>query len=353
MPPAPETAPGTAPETAPETVDGTDAHAAASPFPGTALVAGPNGRFGRHAVAAFAAAGWRIRTLSRGEPALPPGAEALEGDAEDSATLSRAAQGADVIVNALNAPYPDWSRRLPRQTAAVLAAAQATGAAILHPGNVYPYGASLPARITPDTPFRPDAAKGRLRAEQEARLKAAAEQGVRTILLRGGDFLDTELGGNWFDGYISAKVDRGIAVYPGPLDRLHSWAFLPDFAAAAAGLAARRAALAPFAAILFPGHTVTGAELVALMSRAAGRPLSPRPFPWWALRLAAPFWPMGREVVEMRYLWSRPHRMEDPRLAALLPDFVATPAEAAVAAALAPRLGRPALAAPRPAPRAA
>ena len=309
------------------------------PRPGTVLILGPRGRFGRHMTRAFAAAGWRVRALARGETALPEGAELIRGDATNPSLAAQAAQGADVVVNALNAPYPDWERQVPRQTAAALAAARVGGALLIHPGNIYPYGAKLPERLTPDTPFAPDHRKARLKAAQELALRQAAEAGeARVLILRAGDYLDDEIAGNWFDSHISARIERGQAVYPGPLDRTHAWAFLPDVARLGVLLAGRRETPPPFLALNLPGQTLTGAELIALMSHEAGRDLAPRPFPWWAIRLAAPFWKMGSEILDMRYGWTRPHRLEDPRLATLAPDFVPSSAEAAVRAALAPRL---------------
>ncbi len=306
---------------------------------GTVLIAGARGRFGRHATAAFAQAGWTVRALTRSGAASFETAEPVAGDALDPASLTRAAEGADVIVNALNAPYPDWPAALPKSTQSLIAAARATGATLLHPGNVYGYGTAIASPTTPETPCRPDTRKGRLRAQQERTLRAAAEAGeIRCIVLRGGDFLDTEIAGNWYDSHISAGVAKGTFAYPGPLDRLHAWSFLPDFAEVAAGLAALRDTLPAFAAFNHPGHALTGAELMALTARAAGRPLRPKPFPWWAIRLASPVWAMGRELLEMRYLWTTPHRLADPRLAALLPGHRPSSAEAAVAAALAPRL---------------
>ncbi|QLQ20334.1 MAG: hypothetical protein HZT43_19655 [Exiguobacterium profundum] len=44
-------------------------------------------------------------------------------------------------------------------------------------------------------------------------------------------------------------------------------------------------------------------------------------FPWWSLRLAAPFWELGRELLEMRYLYATPHRLDPAPLARLLPGF--------------------------------
>ncbi|MEE3099980.1 MAG: epimerase, partial [Pseudomonadota bacterium] len=253
--------------------------------------------------------------------------------------LTDAATGAAVIVNALNAPYPDWPDALPRQTAAVLAAARKTGAVQIVAGNVYAYGAGMPATLTEATPHRPTARKGRLRAAQEAAFRAAAERdGVRTVLLRGGDFIDTRNGGNWLDSHISAPLARGRVRYPGPLDRVHAWAFLPDFARACEALARRRDALPAWSPIGFPGHALTGEALIAAMSRAAGRRLSPEPFPWRALRLAAPVWKLGREVLEMRYLWEVPHRIDGAGFDAALPGFRRTPVDEAIAAARAFRL---------------
>lgn len=310
----------------------------------TVLILGPRGRFGRHACAAFAAEGWTVRTLARpaapGAPARPatPGVETRTGDAHDPDAVIAAAQGCSVIVNALNAPYPRWSLTLPRETNACIAAARATGATVILAGNVYPYGSTMPELLTEATPFRPDTRKGRLRAAQEAAYRDAAGFGVRTILLRGGDFLDTEIAGNWFDSHVSAPAAKGQARYPGPLDLPHAWAFLPDFARACAGLAARRDALPAWAPLGFPGDAPTGTALIAAMSKAAGRDLAPTPMPWWALRLLSPVWPMAREITEMRYLWRVPHRIDGAGLAEALPGFRPTPFEATVAAAMAPRL---------------
>lgn len=303
----------------------------------TVAILGARGRFGRHAAAAFGEAGWRVRGVVRRDAA--EGAdETVLAEGGDAEAVTRACDGAAVIVQALNPPYPDWARELPRFTDACLAAAKATGATVVLPGNVYVYGSAMPEALTEATPRAPDTRKGRLRVELERAYEAAAGEGVRTILLRGGDFLDTRLAGNWFERFISAEVAKGRAIYPGPTDRPHAWAFLPDMARAAAALAAKRAELPAFRAVGFPGLAPTGAELAAAMGRAAGRELEVRPFPWWQLRLISPFSAMIREVLEMRYLWDVPHRIDGADFEALLPDFPATPLDEAVRAALAPRL---------------
>ena len=107
-----------------------------------------------------------------------------------------------MIVNALNPPYARWRHDLPRLTANAIAAAKASGATVMIPGNVYHYGALLPARLAEDTPAAPTTRKGRLRVEMERAYADAGTEGVRTIILRAGDFIERRRTGNWFDSYI-------------------------------------------------------------------------------------------------------------------------------------------------------
>lgn len=283
---------------------------------GSVLVLGGNGRFGRHAAEAFWNAGWRVRLFQRGADSLP-----------------EAAKGADVIVNGWNPPYDRWAAELPRLTAEVIVAARAAGATVILPGNVYVFGPDAPEVFGPATPQGATNPLGRLRVETEAAYRKA---GVRTIVLRCGDFLDEEASGNWFDRIIAARAPAGVLSYPGDPDAVHAWAWLADAARAAVALAERRAGLPVFSDIAFPGYTLTGRELAALAEGALARPVRLERMAWWPIRLAVPVWPMARHLLEMRYLWSKPHRMDSRGFDALLPGFAATPPGEAVAAALIP-----------------
>ena len=127
---------------------------------------------------------------------------------------------------------------IPEITESVIAAGKATGAAILVPGNVYPYGTE-PAPWGPGTPYRPVSRKGRIRATMEATYRLAAETGgPRVILLRGGDFLLPDAPQMLMNRVILAKVTKGKVTAIGPADALHAYACLPDMARAAANRAA-------------------------------------------------------------------------------------------------------------------
>ncbi len=282
-----------------------------------ALILGATGRFGRHAAEAFWNAGWRVRLFDR--------------HADD---LTEAAQGADVIVNAWNPAYPDWAAQVPGLTRAVIEAARSSGARVILPGNVYVFGPDCPVPWGADSPHRAINPLGRVRIEME---QAYRDAGVPTLILRAGDFLDTEASGNWFDRMMAPSLKRGVLTYPGRADIPQAWAWLPDMARAAVDLAWQHD-LPRFADIAFPGYTLTGAQMAALCETALARRVRVKPMAWWPLQLARPVWPMAGRILEMRYLWNTPHRLDPAAFDARLPGFALTPPEEALERAIAPVL---------------
>lgn len=290
------------------------------------LILGANGRFGRAAHKAFSDTGWNVTALVR--PGKRQGGKTIEVDASDPAALSEAAKGFDVIVNALNPPYHKWTDMLPILTASVIAAARTSGATVLIPGNVYNFGSNPPAILSADTPQTATDGKGALRVEMERSFRDAPN--VRTIILRAGDFIEAAKTGNWFDGQITNKVNKGVITYPGPTDRIHAWAYLPDMARAAVALCEIRETLPRFADIPFEGFALTGNELIAAVEDATDKPLNVKTVPWSIMSFIGLFSPLIREVVAMRYLWSKPHRLDGTALKTLLPDFKPTPLNVAM-----------------------
>ncbi len=282
---------------------------------GKALILGANGRFGRHMVEAFWNAGWQATAFDR-----------------STGKLTEAAQGMDVIVDGWNPPYPDWARDVPTNTRRVIAAAKAAGATVILPGNVYVFGKGSIPRFAADTPHNATNPMGRIRVEMEA---AYRDAGVKTILLRAGDFLDTEASGNWFDLMIAKNAAKGVTLSPGDPDASHTWAYLPDFARAAVMLAERRETLDTFEDIPFPGYTLSLRELASLIEISTGKPQRVRRLNWLPILVASPFWKMGRCLAEMRYLWSMPHHLDGARFDELLPDFRETDPLTAIGQALA------------------
>ena len=293
---------------------------------GTVLILGANGRFGRAATQAFANAGWQVRAASRNANSQPrTGVTAIAVDVMGGAALSAAAQGADVIVHAVHPPYPDWAKIMPIHTKNIIAAARASAAAVMVVGNVYTFGENAPEVYAETLTPAPTTRKGRLRLDMERAFEAAAADGLRSVILRSGDFIEREKTGNWFDTYMTNRLHKGVFTYPGRRDAVHSWAYLPDMARAMVGLAARRDTLPAFSSFGFEGYSLTGHEMHQAVENAVGRPLKAAAFPWPLMRVLALFSPLVREVLEMRYLWEVPHRIDGGPLAAALPNFEPTP----------------------------
>jgi nucleoside-diphosphate-sugar epimerase len=301
----------------------------------TVLILGAAGRIGHVLASAFADAGWSVRAQSR-KP-LPAGLSAhprltwVRCDALDAGALRQAADGADVVVHALNPPYTTWERLALPLADAAIAAARDSRALLMLPGNVYNFGRELPPVLTPATVERGDIPKARTRIETEARI--AATPGLHSVVIRAGDFFGGSQPGSWFDLAMTTRVASGRFVYPGDPALQHAFAYLPDLAQTFVRVAERRAHWTGHCRLHFAGHAVTGNEIREALEPLAGLPLTTSGMPWGLMRLASPFVPMWREILAMRYLWQRPHRLDDTELRALVGSVPHTPLEAAVAQA--------------------
>jgi nucleoside-diphosphate-sugar epimerase len=269
----------------------------------TVLILGGTGKIGKHASEAFWNAGWHVRQYKRGTDMIA------------------AAMGADVIVNGLNPPnYNNWAKNIPAITAQVIAAAKASGASVIIPGNVYNFG-DQHGVWDENTLHRPVTEKGRIRVDMEASYRAS---GVQTIILRAGHFIDPDQNSDAFSMLHVAKVGKGKITTLGDPDALQAHAYLPDWARAAVMLAEKRRDLATFEDIPFPGHTFTMTQLCNEMSDALGRPMKLTYFPWWLMSFIAPLNQMIREFKKMRYLPNTSHQLGTAKFDRLLPNFQAT-----------------------------
>ncbi len=280
-----------------------------------ALILGATGRFSKNMIAQLKAADWEIRVFDR-----------------KTQNMKKAAKGVHVIINGANPPYPLWKRDTLPFTRQVIEAAKHSGATVIIPGNIYCYGPAMVPPIGAHTPQNATNELGLIRIEMERLYK---ESGVRTIILRGGDFLDTSASGNWFDRIMVPRLEQGKLIYPGNTGVPHAWAYLPDMTRAALQLLEMREALGTYEDIAFPGYIWTGKELQSALSDLTKKAVSIKRFNWWLMKLSKPFWPMAKHLLEMRYLWDTPHWMDRTRFDELLPDFKATPETDALRRAIA------------------
>jgi nucleoside-diphosphate-sugar epimerase len=305
--------------------------------PKTIVILGAAGRIGDAAAKAFLAAGWRVKGVARNAKAatLRQGVEVVQADAYDRPSLIRAVQGADVILNALNPKYTEWETTVMRLAENVMAAAEASGALHLFPGNVYNFGREIGMGMSEDAPQIASTAKARIRIEAEELFRQCAEtRGVRTAILRGGDYYGGVKPESWLDLFILKDLKKDVFTWPGPTDLPHAFAYLPDFAEAFVAVAERRDALAPFEQFHFAGHTLTGLDMHEAAESAAGRALRFKTMSWTMIRLAGLVVPIAREVNIMSYLWRTPHSLDGAKLERFAGPLRVTPPVEALSAAI-------------------
>jgi nucleoside-diphosphate-sugar epimerase len=303
------------------------------------LILGATGGIGGELAAALTRHGWQINALHR-NPAQPGGRDGpagitwLQGDALNPADVIKAARGASLIVHAVNPPgYRNWGQLVLPMLESSISAARASGARILLPGTLYNYGPDAFPLLREDSPQNPLTRKGKIRAEMERRLKVAAASGVRSLIVRAGDFFGPSAGNNWFSrGLVKPGKPVTSISYPGRRGIGHAWAYLPDLAETMTQLVERESTLPTFETFHYAGHwDADGTQVTQAIRAAVGNPnIAVRSFPWPLVTLLSPFVTLFREMQEMRYLWRQSLRLSNERLAGVLTTEPQTPLEQAV-----------------------
>lgn len=296
----------------------------------TVLIIGATGGIGSATSAALLARGWDVRALSR-DPVKAahsfPNLQSIDwiaGDALSPDDVTNAAAGSSVIVHAANPPrYKNWRGLAVPMLANAIEAAKNVKARLVFPGNVYNFGSDAGPVINEDSPQVSRSRKGAVRVEMETMLRDAVLGGARVLIVRAGDFFGPNAPGSWFS---SAMVKPGKelrnVIYPGAKDVGHTWAYLPDLGETIARLLERESELSAFEAFNFGGYYFeNGIEMAeAILLAADGRKAPIKKLPWFLLYAASPFVPMFREIIEMRYLWQVPLKLDNRKLRSFLEE---------------------------------
>lgn len=271
------------------------------------------GPVGRHVALVLAHRGEDVTVLTRsGRDTGIAGVRHVALDASDAEALTRAADGAGVLYNCANpAVYTQWATVWPPLAAALLTAAERSGAVLAITGNLYPYGPV----DGPMVESLPDAArdfKGHLRARMWADAKAAHDAGrLRAVEVRGSDYVGPEVGGN---GHISRQLDnlragrRSWAV--GSPDLPHTFTDVLDVARTIVAAAADPGAHGRVWHV--PSNAPrTQREALRDVARAGGwREPKVSGMPAGLLRTMGLVSPLMREIAALSYQWTRPYVLD-------------------------------------------
>jgi nucleoside-diphosphate-sugar epimerase len=259
----------------------------------------------------LAARGHRVRVLSRSGGTSTDGVEHRRVDAADAGALTAAARGASALYNAVNPPYDRWASDWPPIAAALLAAAERTGAALVTMGNLYGYGRP-DGPMTPDSPLAATDTKGRVRARMWAEALAAHEAGrVRVTEARAADFVGPQVpaGQSHLMRQLPALRAGRRAWVVGDPDVPRGWSYLPDVAETLAVLGTDERALGR--AWHVPSTVRTQREALTDLARVLGADAARvSGIPWGVLRAVGVAVPFLREVVAVRHQFDAPYVLD-------------------------------------------
>ena len=262
-----------------------------------------------------------------------PGTEAVRLQAQDAEALTRASRGADVLYVCSNPPYPAWERQWPPITAAVISAAEATGARVVLMGNLYAYGRA-PMPMQEDSPLNPVDRKGAVRRRMWEELLAAHTAGrIKATEVRASDYFGPGAGANAHLGprFLKPLAASKTAWVVGNPSLAHSWAYLPDIAAT---LAAASADGASGTAWHVP-HTshLDRLSIAGRVNELLGSAGRVRSYPSALFRIGGCFFPEVREIGASSYQFTSAFTADSARTEAAL-GLRATPLDAALESTL-------------------
>ena len=260
----------------------------------------------------LAAQGHRVRVLSRSGGVSTDAVEHRRVDAADAAALSAAAAGAAALYNAVNPAYHRWTTDWPPVAAALLTAAERSGAVLVTMANLYVYGRPT-GPMTPDSPLAATDTKGRVRVAMWRDALAAHEAGrIRMTEARAGDFVGPQVPAaqSHLVRQLPALRRGRRAWVVGDPDAPRSWSYLPDVAATLAVLGTDERALGR--AWHVPSNPPRSQrQALGDLSRAMGRAPAPvSGLPWPVLTAMGWVSPMMREVVDVRHQFDQEYVLD-------------------------------------------
>jgi nucleoside-diphosphate-sugar epimerase len=260
------------------------------------------GPVGSTTAAELVARGHTVRVLSRSGGSSTADVEHRQVDAADADAVAFAARGAAALYNAVNPAYSRWPTDWPPVAAALLTAAERTGAVLVTMSNLYGYGRPS-GPMTPETPLAATDAKGLVRLRMWAEALAAHEAGrVRVTEARAADFIGPQVPGD--HSHLTRQLPalrRGRRAWVvGDPDALRTWSYLPDVAATLATLGTDERALGrPWHV---PSSPRSQRQAITDLAVAMGiAKVTVTGIPWPVLRAVGLVVPTMREVVDVRH----------------------------------------------------
>lgn len=268
------------------------------------------GPVGRQTAMELLRRGEEVTVASRSGQVNLEGVTVATIDAADAEAVTRLVEGSVALYNAINpAKYHRWPTDWPPMAAALLTAAERTGATLVTASNLYAYGpVSEPMREG-----MPDAStdtKGVVRATMWAEALAAHRAGrAHVVEVRSSDYVGAGAGGH-IPRLVPAALAGKTARVLGSPDMPHTWTDVTDVARVMAHVAVTPAAWGRvWHAPSNPARTQRQAltDICASVGRPAPKVAS---IPGPLLSVLSALSATMREVAAMRYQFDAPFVMD-------------------------------------------
>jgi nucleoside-diphosphate-sugar epimerase len=285
----------------------------------SAIVVFGFGPVGRATTEALVGRGAEIRVVQRSRPTdLPRGASFHPCDVLDAEAVCQAVEGARQVVVAIGFPYVGdiWRVSWPLAMENLIKACEASHARMVFADNLYMYGPQHDP-LREDMPLTDYGIKPAVRAHITRMWMSAVAAGrVRIAALRAPDFYgpgvtQSHLGDLAFGALANGKRATLIA----PPDTPHDFAYVPDIARAVVTLLDAPDDVFGQAWHMPCAPIQTPREILQLGADALGVKLRITALPLWSLPIMGVGSPMLREMVEMRFQWDRPYRVDARKFA--------------------------------------
>ncbi|WP_053958227.1 hypothetical protein [Sulfobacillus thermosulfidooxidans] len=201
---------------------------------------------------------------------------------------------ADIVIDACNQRYDDWSQ-YPEMIRVTLEALENTGARYVYIDNIYLYG--IPPRdqlVTETVPRRPISQKGAIRFAIETQLVMQMQQGRPIVIVRFPDFYNI----------VTDSLPRYLRWF-GPLDQPHQFIDTSDAARAIRLIAEDDGAYQQIWHVA-GDEPITGQTMQGMVQELWGVKVPCRIFGPRFISLLGIINPLARGLKETQYLWTTP-----------------------------------------------
>ena len=251
----------------------------------------------------------KVRLVSRHPKKVNESDELFPADLSDPVQVDKAIAGSEVVYLLVGFEYniKVWQDKWPKLMRAVIDACIRHNAKLVFFDNVYSYDIGAIGHMTEDSPLNPPSKKGAVRREIADMLMNAVKAGKLTALIaRAADFYGPDNDKSFlieltYKNILKGKKSNWLV----DASKKHSFAYTPDAAKATALLGNTPDAYNQVWHLPTDERTLTGKEMIALLTKEMGVANKFSVLPVWMLKLIGIFVPFMRELPEMMYQYDR------------------------------------------------